>query len=355
MSDVEFERVEASLARHEIVDFFFRHRRWPVETRDEYFAIWDWRQRALSDGPAFAYVARLKSTGEMVGHVGIYRRRFRIGNEIIQACVPGNLFVHPEWKGIVGVRLVMFFRSVIQDREFDLFLGFGNDLANTMLARLGFAQFGSMHTYVDVLDAAAVLHRRSRTLAPVAPLVNLGFAARRRWKRVRTSKTHLQVRRLAATDFETLDRGHWAPSPTMVAWDSNRFIVERYLNEPSAERVLFGLFHPVSESFEGFTAVETGARLKVWDCQTNSAMIDPVDAIQTVCETIPGAETILAPTLPQSVLARRFKSAGYLDRESVDTIETNTFVSALSLPDSPHADLFRDPARWSIWIGSRHY
>jgi len=27
MSDVEFERVEASLARHEIVDFFFRHRR----------------------------------------------------------------------------------------------------------------------------------------------------------------------------------------------------------------------------------------------------------------------------------------------------------------------------------------
>jgi len=353
----EFQRVDPLEVRDEVVDFFFKHRRWPGETRGDYEAIWNWRHRALSEGPPLAYIARLQSTGEIVGHVGVYRREFRIGDARISACVPGNLFVHPGWKqNIIGVRLVMFFRSLIQNGEFDLFLGFGNEAANAMLARLGFAQLGSMHTYADVRNAGAVLRRRHRALAAVGPLVNLGFAARRRFSSGRREAVStLDVRRLGAAEFLELDRSHWSAPTRLVAWESNEFIAERYLNEPGVERTLYGLFAREKGTLEGFVVTEPTARVKVWDCQTNPASIDSQSAIAAVAGKIRNAETLLVPTLPQSALAGEFTRAGFLDREAVDDVEANTFVSALFLPDNPHAHVLKDPTQWNIWMGSRHY
>ena len=353
----EFQRVDPLDVRDEVVDFFFKHRRWPGETRQDYEAIWEWRHRSLSEGPPLTYITRLKSTGEIVGHVGVYRREFRIGVARVSTCVPGNLLVHPQWtQNIIGARLVMFFRSLIQNREFDLFLGFGNEPANAMLARLGFAQLGAMHTYADVRNAGAVLRRRHRALAPVGPLVNLGFAARRRLSRRQPRvKCHLDVRKLGAAEFLGLDRTHWAPQTRLTAWESNRFIVDRYLNEPGAERSLFGLFDPAKRSLEGFVITEPTARVKVWNCQTNPASIDHPSAIAAVVSRISNAETVLVPTLPQTNLAGEFVRAGFLDREAVDAVESNTFVSALSLPDNAHSEVLNDPGQWNIWMGSRHY
>jgi GNAT superfamily N-acetyltransferase len=353
----EFQRVDPAEVREEVVDFFWKHKRWSAETRDEYYTLWDWRHSALSEGPPFAYIARLKATGEVVGHLGIYRRTFRAGDALINGCVPGNLFVHPDWqKNIIGVRLVMFLRSLIQTREFDLFLGFGNKSANAMLERLGFAQLGVMRTYVDVRDAGPVLRRRNRALAPVGPIVNLGFAARRRWSRALSGKSFdLEVKKLDGQQFLKLDRSHWAPPDRLVAWESNRFVVERYLNEPDTARDLFGLFDPVRQSLEAFVVTEPTARAKVWNCQTNPATVDPASAISIVFEEIRDAETVLVPTLPQSELAEEFVRAGFLDRESVDAVEAGTYVSAYSLPDNQHAGVLGDHKRWNLWMGSRHY
>lgn len=354
---VTFQRVDPFEMRDELVDFFYKHRRWPGETRDDYYQIWDWRHTALSDGPAIAYIARLKSSGEVIGHVGVYRREFRSSGAVVRACVPGNLFVHPDWKkNIVGVRLVTFLRSLVQNREFDLFLGFGNEVANTMLARLGFAQLGAMHTYADVRNAGAVLRRRNRALATVGPLVTLGFAARRRWSRgLRSRTSSLRVRRLGPADFRAVDRSHWTPGNRLTAWDSNEFVASRYLEEPGAARNLFGLFDPISDALQGFVVTEATTRVKVWDCQTNPSVIDPPAAIDAVVSTLRDAETVLVPTVPQSHLADEFVGAGFLDREAVDIVEKNTFVSAYSLPDNENSEILADPRRWNIWAGSRHY
>ena len=353
----EFQRVDPNEVRDEVIDFFWKHKRWPGETREDYCAIWDWRHEALTEGPPFSYIARLKSTGEIIGHVGVYRRHFRAGDARITGCVPGNLFVHPDWKqNIVGVRLVMFLRSLVQNREFDVFVGFGNKTANSMLARLGFAQLGTMHTYAEVRDARPVLRRRNPAFALAGPVVNLGFAARRHWsRRAAAAKPHLEVRKLSGDEFMALDRSHWSASPRFRAWESNHFIVSRYLKEPNTLRNLFVLLDPSTGSLEAFVVTEPGARVKVWNCQTNPASIDPTSAIAAVASTVRNAETVLVPTLPQSELAREFTRAGFLDRESVDLIESQTFVSAYWLPDNANAAVLGDPGRWDIWMGSRHY
>ena len=127
----EFETVDPQSVRDEVVNFFWEHRKWPGETREDYYDIWDWRYSSLSEGPAFVHIARLKETGQMVGHIGVYRRTFRFGDVTLSAGVPGNLFAHPEWqKTIVGVRLVTFLRSLVQRGELDAIIGFGNETAN---------------------------------------------------------------------------------------------------------------------------------------------------------------------------------------------------------------------------------
>lgn len=353
---VEFQRVDPHAVREDVVDLFWKQRRWPGETREDYYAIWDWRYSALSEGPAVAYIARLTETGELVGHVGAYRRNFRYGTSDIRVCVPGNLFVHPDWQQkIVGVRIVMFLRSLVQTGEFDAVIGFGNQIANAMLERLRFAQLGTMHTYVEVRDAGPVLRRRHPALGTFAPLVNAAFAARRLRSLKRNRAARLQVRRIDCNEFLELDRSHWAPAPRLVAWESNSFVVKRYLEEPDTVRHLYGLFDGRTQLLEGFVVTEPTARIKIWDCQTNPAAIDASEAISRVAAHVRGAETVLVPTLPQSLLATELVRAGYLDRESVDANESATYLSAYWMPDSPYASVFNEPAKWNIWLGSRHY
>jgi len=352
-----FQRADPHAIRDDVVDFFWKHRRWPGETREDYYAIWDWRYTSLSEGPAVAYVARLETTGEIVGHVAAYRRNFRFGDTELKICVPGNLFVHPDWQQrIVGVRMVMFLRSLVQSGEFDAVLGFGNKTANGMLERLRFAQFGTMHTYVEIRDSGPVLRRRHGALAPLAPVVNLGFAGRRLRSRLRSGTgAQLRVRRLTSDQFMTLDRSHWAAPKRLVAWESYPFIVQRYLKEPGVERHLYGLFDQQSDLLQAFVITEPTGRIKVWDCQTNADATDPLAAISAVADTVKGAETVLVPTMPQSRLAEDFVAQGYLDRESVDFVESQTYLSAYWLDDNPHAAVFRDASLWNIWLGSRHY
>jgi GNAT superfamily N-acetyltransferase len=356
---VEFQRVDPQSVRDEVVNFFRRYGGWPAETLEDYYRVWDWRYSALSEGPPGAYIARLKSTGELVGHIGAYRRNFRCGDATISVCVPGNLLVHPDWQqNIVGVRLLMFLRTLVRSREFDAVLGFGNKVANGMLQRLGFTQLGAMHTYVDIRDSGPLLRRRRRAFAVAAPFVNLGVSIRRLWsERVTNPYRHsdLRVSRLAAADFLGLDRSHWAPPDRFVACESNRFVVDRYLNEPQTERHLYGLFDPATHSLEAYVVTEPTARIKVWDCQTNPATIDPPAAIAAVVASWQNPETVMVPTLPQSDLAKDFARHGFFHRELVDSTEARTFLSAYSLPDNPHAQILNDPARWNIWLGSRHY
>jgi predicted N-acetyltransferase YhbS len=355
----EFQTVDPQSVRDEVVNFFWQHRKWPGETREDYYQIWDWRYSSLSEGPALVHIARLRESGEIVGHIGVYRRTFRFGDVTLRVGVPGNLFAHPQWQStIVGVRLVMFLRSLVQRGEFDAILGFGNEVANRMLANFGFAQLGTMHTYVDVRDVEPLLRRRNPVLTMMAPLINTVTSVRRDLKAPRRAErsTNLEVRQLTPEQILEIDRSHWAPTNRLVAWDSNRFLAQRYLMEPQTSRAVHGLFNPSTDTIEAYVVSDSTTRIKVWDCQVNPITIDPPSAIAAVATASwPNAETIQAPTIPQTRLARDLVAAGFFDRRSEDLTEANTYVSAYWLPTSPHAAVLSDPSSWNIWIGSRHY
>ena len=56
----EFKRVDPQTVREEVVNFFWQQRHWPGDTIDDYYKMWDWRYRALSDGPNMVPLHQLK-------------------------------------------------------------------------------------------------------------------------------------------------------------------------------------------------------------------------------------------------------------------------------------------------------
>ena len=361
----EFQRVDPRSVRDEVVKFFWEQQHsWPGQTRDDYYATWDWRYSSLSDGEPIVYVWRLASTGEMVGHIGVYRRTFRVGPATLRAGVPGNLMVHPQWQNsVIGMRLVRFLRRLVESGELDAVITFSNPVADDMCVRFGFAALGSMHTYVDVHRTAPLLARRRSAAVVLSPFADLAFSARRwlRTRRHRHSAVPLDVRLLTADEFLRLDRGHWAAPDRLVSWDSSPFVVGRYLTAPRIQGLeraptdIHGLFGGRTGSFEGYVVADGRQRIKVIDCQVNPASTSPQAAIGEVVSSLPAPESVLVSTLPQSVLARDLVGAGYLHRAVVDAVDASTFLSAYWLPASPHAAFLSDVGRWNIWVGSRHY
>lgn len=358
----EFQRVDPKKVRDDVVNFFWeQHHSWPGRTLDDYYDIWDWRYTALSDGVPLVYVARLRETRELIGHIAVYRRNFRFGDVNFVIGVPGDLMVHPQWQhNVVSTRLVMFLRSLVQSGEVDAIIGFGNHLANAMVVRLGFAALGAMHTYIDLRDAEPLLRRRHRALVVLAPILNLVLSARRRLRSLPDSRQHsrFRVSQLTSDEFLKLDRSHWARPTRLVASDSNSFVVQRYLTWPrghDARRYVYGLFDPTTGLLEAYVVAEIAARVKVWDCQVNSAIVDAPSAIAAIAAIWPRTGTVLVPTLPQSLLAAEMVRAGFFDRESQDFADANTYVSVYCQRGGPHADLLSNPRSWNLWLGTRHY
>jgi len=229
-----------------------------------------------------------------------------------------------------------------------------------MFSRIGFAELGAMRTYVDIRNAGPVLRRRNEAFALLAPVVNLAFSIRRRLRlRSRSrQRANLRVSQLTSEQFLNLDRSHWAPTNRLVAWDSSGFVVKRHLTWPrghQGQRQIYGLFDPHTDSLEGYVVAESATRIMVWDCQVNPATVDAPAAIAAIASSQPRTETVLVPTLPQSELAKDLVRGGFLERESVDVTEAETYLSAYWPSNSPHQKVLGDPGGWNIWLASRHY
>ena len=217
-----------------------------------------------------------------------------------------------------------------------------------------------MRTYIDLRDTKPLLGRRHRALTMLAPVLNRALAVRRRLRGLPHGKQlpRLRARQITPDEFLELDRSHWHPPSRLVTSDTSRFVVRRYLTWPRgnyAPRYIYGLFDSETGLLEAYVVAEQAVRIKVWDCQVNSSVLDPPSAITAMASIWPNTGTVLVPTLPQSLLATELVRAGFLDRESEDYAEASTHVSVYTKPGNEHAGLLGDPRQWNLWIGARHY
>lgn len=362
VAPVEFLEVDPFEERDRIVEFFWEQQYWPGDSIEEYFAMWDWRYTSLSDGDPIVFVARVRESGKIVGHIAAYPRRFRIGDHEIRAAVLGNLVLDPEYRVLmVGPRMLAFPATLVKRKQFDLVIAFANDTAHAGFLRVGFRDLGFMHSFVDPRRSSPFFRRRFSFFPALATLpgklIDTAFALRRAYygKASRRLRQGFRIAELSAGEFERYTTAHWdANDDSVASADRASYVVRRYLTCPYLSRRLFGVFD-TQDRLQGYLVTEGDNRLKIWDCQVNYAALSATAAIRLLGDSLPDLEIIIVPTLPESELAAELRSEGFIERPPFDYIERTTPIAAYWARDCQHAVRLADPRSWRLWFGSNHY
>jgi hypothetical protein len=344
--------------RSELVDFFWEQRHWPYATRAEYVRMWDWRYESLGDERARVWIARVQATGEILGHLAVYPRRFRYRGRDVLVGVPGNFLVRAEHRNsLIGPRLAAGLRRLVADGEFDLILAYGNPAAHQMFSRLGFRELGRLHEFLDVRRSASILRRYTKAAILIAPVVDAVLAARRWWRtRARGhSVRNWQAREIGADELDRIDRGHWSEQhDQIIGAATSAYFANRFLQAPFSDYRIVGVFDQ-SSALQALLAVSLRRRVKVCECVTNVGAIDVPTAIEVAIRSIPDTHAVLVPALPDSRLANELRGSGYLGREPKDPVAARSLWSAYWRDDHLLAAELADATRWSLLFGSTHY
>lgn len=357
---VTVELVEPDEVREQVVELMWEHRHWPGETREDYRRLWEWRYRALGDGPPGVRVART-TDGRVVGHTAVFPRTFRFGDRRLRGAVPGDILVHRDWRRHgIGVQLMLLPKQMVRRGDLDVVIVVGTYRAHEILVRLGFEELGGFHRHVRVLDSRPLLEGRlprPALAAAAAPVVDgaLGLAGWLPRRRVRSRAAGLEVVALDPDAVAGMDRSHWSfPADRLVGEDSPSYLVRRFLQDPHTRRELLALRDGATGDVEGHVVVEhDGGTATVCDCRVNADRLDEAAAISLAGERLSGRAAVYqVPALPGSDLAGRLRSLGFLHRSPVRPPGERVHVSAYWDPDLPFADALRGPEAWSLYTGA---
>ncbi|MGH7618787.1 MAG: GNAT family N-acetyltransferase, partial [Gemmatimonadaceae bacterium] len=240
----EFRRVDPAEFRDGVVDLFWRLRSWPWPNKEDCYRYWDWRYSSLSDDRPVVWVAI--DGGKIVGHIALHPRQFRVNDLDINAGVPGNFLVDPEYRSTpIGPRLASSPRSMLRSGELEAVFAYGNKMAHAMFVRLGFRDIGAMQLFADVRRWGPALNRRFPGAAALAPLASAVHRLRKvaRGVRPREGLDVFQARLLTADQTSQIDRSHWTYSrDALVATNSANYLANRYLRSPFRPRQLIAVF-----------------------------------------------------------------------------------------------------------------
>lgn len=344
--------------REELIDFFWSQRHWPYPTREDYARAWDWRQASLGVESARVWIARAEDTGEILGHIAVYPRRFRFRGRELRVAVPGNFLVREDQRNtLIGPRLATGLRRLVIDREYDVVLAYANPAAHQMFTRLGFRVLGQFHEFLDVRRSASILRRYGKGAVIAAPIVDAAMAIRRRWLQRHSGRDVMdwEARLLDSAAVRQLDRAHWAVIEDRLAPAClGQFIAGRFLDAPFTDYQVVGIYDN-SGRVQALVVVNPRRRVRVVECAVNPLAIDSATAISVALRALPEPHAVLVQTLPSSQLAGELERAGYIAREPLDPVAARTWWSAFWRDDHPLATELAHSSRWALLFGSTHY
>jgi hypothetical protein len=355
---VQLIETEPGAIHQDVVSYWLERGQWPSLDKDQYHALWAWRYTKLSDGPAQVCVARETTSGEVIGHVAIYRRRFALNGRLLRVGVPGSLALRDEHQGgLAGAKLANFPRQRLRVGDYDAILGFSNILANEFLTRTGAKPLGQPAYHVDLRRSHKTLAHRGAVAGALALPVDLGLSLRRVWRTrsVGSAGRGLAVRELTGDQFRALDRSEWvAPRDRVVSADSTEFVVSRFLECPYATRRMYGLFDRGTDRLQAYAVTEGNERIDVWTCQTNAARLDVPAALVAFGDAFDGAEAITATTSRDSMASQDLARAGFVLRPAEKSPNPERRLN-MTLATNSRSDQLEDFSRWDIWLGASQY
>jgi len=353
---ITFRRASPFEVREPVVELYWRMRKWPYETKEEYYRYWDWRYSSLSESDATVWIAADGDT--VIGHIAMYSRHLRLDGHDVRAGVPGNFLVDERFRNsLIGPRLVDVLRRTVREGEIELLLGYGNAIAHAMFVGLGDRDIGPMQPFADVRRWDPVLARRTAGAALLAPLARAAA-----WARKAVLRRHLPdvaeglvVRDLSSDEVLALDRSHWTRSESLVLCESPVLLANRFFRCPFRSHHVFGVIDERTDRLEGMVVTEGTTRIRVWECEVNEGVLSEVQAVELALGASPSAESVYVPLLPQSALADDFSQAGFVNPSDADTVLAETWWSAHWLPTHPLAAEFADLRRWKLWYAWCHH
>jgi hypothetical protein len=353
-------RIDPFAHREAIVEFMWRNRAWPYETKDQYFGFWDWRYRSLSESDQAVWV--LVNGDLIVGHVALHFRRLALGSQLVRVGVPGNFRVDEHYLNTVaGTMLASAPRKLVQKGEVDLVVGCHNDIAQAVAVALGYRDLGEMQALVAVPHWDRFLGRRAAALAALAPLAHAADVVRRTLRRcVRRPPPDFLAARLVSTDaLRSYDMSHWQRDARLTWAGSLGYFANRFSKCPFQTARVYALIDERNGRLEGLVAAIGEAMLSVLECEVNQSVLAPPQAVELLLNANPGADSVRVSLLPSSQLAQEFATAGYL------RLPTRLFESAMDgdvwsaywQPSHRLAGLLANTDSWKLWHGwsARNY
>ncbi|MFQ5736280.1 MAG: GNAT family N-acetyltransferase [Thermodesulfobacteriota bacterium] len=126
-------------------------------------ARFDWN---YLKAPAICWVARLGSTGEIVGSCAIFLRDITVNGTPAKAGIAGDFAVDKKHRTFgPAIAMQKSLLASLGDEGVDIVYSIPNESSGPLLARLGYREIGKYHRYVKLLKAE---YRENRNILPSA-------------------------------------------------------------------------------------------------------------------------------------------------------------------------------------------
>jgi GNAT superfamily N-acetyltransferase len=117
-------------------------------------------------GPPYLWLAQDTESDAFVGMAAAFPTRLRISGEPVPGAVAGDFAVDSEHRGVgAGAAMSRALMSSVVEDGLDYIYLCPNEASNPVLARIGYAEVGTMTRFVKVLEAGATVARRVRPKA----------------------------------------------------------------------------------------------------------------------------------------------------------------------------------------------
>jgi hypothetical protein len=149
---------------------------WNANNKKKLDEKYAWFYESNPDGAANVWLVKHEESNETVGMGSLFPRRFQFGNQIVNAAVHGDFFIHSNHRSFgPALMLIRAIARSIVDLNYDFIYGFPNIKAEPIIKYAGYTRLGQTRKYTRLFKVDRLLHEKlsipifaSKILGPIS-------------------------------------------------------------------------------------------------------------------------------------------------------------------------------------------